>query len=50
MPKKQEKKKKAFQAMCRGKVKTGVINRADGSWGPDNSRMGEMMRAGYRLG
>ena len=49
MPKKQEKKKKLHQNMCRQKVKDGLTNQADGSWKNDKSRMAEMMHSGYHF-
>jgi hypothetical protein len=47
-------KKKKFQAMCREKVKQGLINDEKGNWvryqdSGQNGRMHAMMRAGYKL-
>lgn len=53
MPKKAEKKKKAWQRSCRAQVKAGLYNDAGGNWVSQsklqNDRMAEMMKAGYRL-
>lgn len=53
MPKKAEKKKKAWRKACREKVKQGLFNDPDGKWvsktGLKNDRMAEMMTAGYHF-
>jgi hypothetical protein len=50
MPKKGFKKKKAYAKSCHHKVKVeGYTNTANGGWEANsNSRMAEMMKAGYK--
>ena len=49
MPKKGFKKKKAYAKSCCERVKReGLINTASGGWESSNSRMAEMMKAGYK--